>query len=398
MHRGGSLHGIGLGSGIGVGELRVLLGSSEMLAKGTRPYREPMLRGEIGSVPATRSCSGAQHSPRLLPKSSKTLRAAPTSSIGLIPALQGLHPTQPQVGTEPHRALLLLVRGHPSDSCRPSAAARAASPLSWVFSPGISHRLSSQPCQRSQPRTRAQPRLLLRYHQIKPPCLGRDGDRDTGWALLPSSPRVALILLWQRALRSRKTTPGRLRSPSWPPQQAGQDGDTRRRLPPPRAVPHPGCSGAGAASQRGCAGGRATNLPPASACPGRAGPAWVRPHPSVQGRPDPVPAAPAASALCIAAASCLHGSSARVPGPSLPARCPHGGRDPLRCQRLRRRAAAALSTERGARKDGDAQGDWQLWDQPKDMPASAWARAETNFTVALCKILRSSSPAALGGG
>lgn len=87
---------------------------------------------------------------------------------------------------------LLPVR---SDSCRPSAAARAASPLPWVFSPGIRHRrLSSQPCQRSLPRTRAQPQLLLRYHEVTS-SLGQDGDRDTGWALLPSSPCIALILL-----------------------------------------------------------------------------------------------------------------------------------------------------------------------------------------------------------
>lgn len=82
-------------------------------------------------------------------------------------------------------------------------------------------------------------------------------------------------------------------------------------------------------SQRGCAGGRATNLPPAQPRDGQVPPGSSRAqHPSVQGCPDPVPVAPAAPALCIAAASCLHGSSTLIPGPSLPAQCPQGGRDP----------------------------------------------------------------------
>lgn len=95
-------------------------------------------------------------------------------------------------------------------------------------------------------------------------------------------------------------------------------------------------------SQRGCAGGRATNLPPAQPRDGQVQPGSSRAqHPSVQGCPDPVPVAPAAPALCIAAASCLHGSSTLIPNPSLPAQCPQGGRDPPRdASRLHRGAAA----------------------------------------------------------
>lgn len=184
----------------------MLLGSSEMLVEGTRLYREPTLWGGDWLCPRHQALLWGPAQPSAAPKIEQTWRAAPINlessshvPIGLVPPQPELHPAQPQVGSEPPEPFycpwgpsLLPVR---SDSCRPSAAARAASPLPWVFSPGIRHRrLSSQPCQRSQPRTRAQPRLLLRYHEVTP-CLGQDGDRDTGWALLPSLLHLALILL-----------------------------------------------------------------------------------------------------------------------------------------------------------------------------------------------------------
>lgn len=52
LHQGSSLHGISLGSGVGVGEPQELLGSSEMLVEGTRLYREPMFwGGRLGLSP-----------------------------------------------------------------------------------------------------------------------------------------------------------------------------------------------------------------------------------------------------------------------------------------------------------------------------------------------------------
>lgn len=199
LHQGSSLHGISLGSGVGVGEPQVLLGSSEMLVEGTWPYREPMFwGGRLGLSPPPGTALGPSTALGCS-QNRANLESSSHVPIGLVPPQPELHPAQPQVGSEPPEPFycpwgpsLLPVR---SDSCRPSAAARAASPLPWVFSPGISHRrLSSQPCQRSLPRTRAQPQLLLRYHEVTS-SLGQDGDRDTGWALLPSSPCIALILL-----------------------------------------------------------------------------------------------------------------------------------------------------------------------------------------------------------
>lgn len=72
----------------------------------------PRCGGEIGSVPATRRCSGAQHSPQMLPKSSKPGEQLPCPHrAGPTPALAA--PSPAPGGVRAPRALLLPVGAVP---------------------------------------------------------------------------------------------------------------------------------------------------------------------------------------------------------------------------------------------------------------------------------------------
>lgn len=131
LHQGSSLHGIGLGSGVGVGEPRVLLGSSEMLVKGTRPYREPTLWGERSALGPSTALGCSQNR--------ANLESSSHVPIGLVSPQPGLPPAQPQVGSEPPPSPFIARGGCPSSPCALIPADQAQLPERLPPCPGYFH-------------------------------------------------------------------------------------------------------------------------------------------------------------------------------------------------------------------------------------------------------------------
>lgn len=138
LHQGSSLHGISLGSGVGVGEPQVLLSSSEMLVEGTWPYREPTLGGGDRVCPCHQALLWGPAQPSAAPKIEETWRAAPMSPSGWSHPSPGCTQPSPRWGQSPPNPFIAR-GGRPSSPCALIPAAQAQLPERLPPFPGYFH-------------------------------------------------------------------------------------------------------------------------------------------------------------------------------------------------------------------------------------------------------------------